>query len=70
MRAPCLETVAGNGRYSMKIGPRGVEASGNGRYRSSVLIRFGDPADCMYAIVSRRLQLFLDGEDGTDARWA
>jgi predicted acylesterase/phospholipase RssA len=33
--------------------------------RGETLMRQGDPADCMYAIVSGRLQLFTESGDGT-----
>ena len=33
--------------------------------RGETLMRQGDPADCMYAIVSGRLQLFSESDDGT-----
>ena len=33
--------------------------------RGETLMREGDPANCMYAIVSGRLQLFSESDDGT-----
>ena len=37
--------------------------------RGETLMRQGDPADCMYAIVSGRLQLFTESGDGAQRFW-